>query len=111
MKEKSKTEVKIRIKKGDRVKVLTGKDKGKVGKVLEVMSAKQRVIVEGVGLAKKHFRRRSESEQGGIREIPLPIHISNVALFCSNCNKGVKAGIKIEGKSKIRICRKCQQPI
>lgn len=111
MKEELNTKVKIRIKKGDKVKIIAGKDRGKIGKVLKIIPVKSRLVVEGAGLVKKHFRRRSEKEQGGIREVPLPINISNVALFCSNCNKGVRAGMKIEGKSKIRICRKCQQAI
>ena len=100
------------IKKGDRVVVTAGKNKGRSGKVLKVISAKARVFVEGVNLVKKHIRRRSENEPGGIKEVPSGINLSNVSLFCGNCNKGVRFGVKVLGdKSKTRICKKCQKPI
>jgi len=102
----------LRIKRGDKVVILAGKDKGKTGKVLKVFPKEMRAIVEGVNLVKKHIRRRGENEPGGIKEIPAPLHISNLALFCSNCNRGVRFGIRIlEDKSKIRVCKRCQQPI
>jgi len=100
------------IRKDDKVIILVGKDKGKISKVLKVFKEKNRVIVEGVNLAKKHTKKRSENEQGGIVEVPLPIHISKVALYCSRCNKPSRFRTKIlEDKSKIRICVKCNQPI
>jgi len=102
----------LRIKRGDKVVVLTGKDKGKTGKVLRVFPQKMRAIVEGVNLVKKHLRRRSENEPGGIKEIPAPIHLSNLALFCPYCNRGVRFGVKIlEDKTKIRICKRCKRQI
>jgi len=102
----------LEIKKGDRVVVIAGKNKGKVGKILQVSPKTKRVIVEGVNLVKKHVRRRSESETGGIKEVPATINASNVALLCGSCNKGVRFGVKIsDDKSKVRICRKCQRPI
>lgn len=102
----------LRIRKGDKVIILSGKDRGKSGRVLKVMPSKNRVIVEGVNLVKKHMRRRSENEPGGIQEIPAPLHISKVNLFCPNCNKGVRFGIQImKDKTKIRVCKKCQKPI
>jgi large subunit ribosomal protein L24 len=71
-----------------------------------------RAIVEGVNLVKKHQRRRSESEQGGIKEMPKPLALSKIALFCPNCNRGVRFGIKIMAdKEKARICKRCQQAI
>lgn len=99
------------IKKGDKVIVLSGKDKGKNGKVLHILAEKQRVMVENIGLVKKHMKRRSESDTGGIKETPRSIHMSKVALFCNSCNKGVRVGIRQDGDSKIRICKKCNQPI
>jgi large subunit ribosomal protein L24 len=102
----------LKIKKGDKVVVIVGKDKGKTGKVLQVSSGPARVVVEGINLVKKHIRRRSENETGGIKEIPLAINVSNVALFCGNCNRGVRFGVKLStDKSKVRICRRCQRPI
>jgi large subunit ribosomal protein L24 len=102
----------LRIKKGDKVQVISGKDKGKSGKVLKVLLAKNRVVIEGINLVKKHFKKRSESEPGGIKDIPLSVHISNVALVCSSCGKGVKTAVQtMEDKSKIRLCRKCKQSL
>lgn len=100
------------IKKGDKVQVVSGKDKGKSGKVVKVLSSKGRVVVEGVNIVKKHFRRRSESEPGGIKDIPLSIHVSNVALVCLGCGKGVKTSVQLMGKKgKVRVCKRCKQPI
>ncbi|MCM8787586.1 MAG: 50S ribosomal protein L24 [Candidatus Omnitrophica bacterium] len=102
----------LSIKKGDKVIVIAGDDRGKTGKVLFVDRRNSRVIVEGINLVKKHLRKRSENEPAGIKEIPAPLHISNVLLFCSNCNRGSRFGVKInEDKSKIRICKRCKQPI
>ena len=102
----------LRIKKSDKVKVLAGKEKGKSGKVLKVLMSKQRVIVEGVNLVKKHVKRKSEAEAGGVKEIPASLSISNVALFCGNYNKGVRFGIKLsKDKSKTRVCKKCNRAI
>lgn len=102
----------LRIRRGDRVIVLTGKDRGKTGRVLKVLSGNNRVIVEGINLVKKHMRRRSESEPGGIKEIPSSIHISNVNLLCPHCSKGTRFTVKIlEDKSKVRICKKCKKEL
>ena len=98
----------LRLKKNDKVVVLTGKDKGKTGKILRFSAGRERVVVEGVNIVKKHMRKRSENSPSGILEIPAPLHISNVALFCPNCRKGVRVGIKVlEGRTKIRVCKKC----
>ena len=100
------------IKKGDKVIVMAGKDKGKSGKVLEAIAADKRIIVEGVNVMKKHQRRRSEAEPGGIREIPSAISASKVLLFCSACGRGVRFSVNIsEDKTKVRLCKKCQKPI
>ncbi|MCD6229109.1 MAG: 50S ribosomal protein L24 [Candidatus Omnitrophota bacterium] len=102
----------LRIKRGDKVVVLTGKDKGKTGKVLKVFPTEYRAIVEGINLVKKHMRRRREDEPYGIKEIPAPINISNLALFCPYCNRGVRFGVKVlEDKTKVRICKRCQKEI
>jgi len=102
----------LRIKKGDKVIITSGKAKGKTGKVLRITSDGKRIVVEGANLVKKHIRRRSENETGGIKEVPASVHISNVSLFCSNCNTGVKFGIKAsKDKSKARVCKKCHRAI
>jgi large subunit ribosomal protein L24 len=100
------------IKKGDKVAVLSGRDKGKSGKVLFINRTKQRVIVEGVNLIKRHLRKRSDSEPGGIKELPASIALSNVLVFCSYCNHGVRyKADRLADGSKIRVCKRCKRPI
>jgi len=102
----------MHVKKGDKVIILAGKDKGKSGRVLKVFTKTDKVIVEGANLVKKHVRRKSEAEAGGIREVPAPLHCSNVALFCSQCNKGTRAAVNVmSDKSKVRVCKKCQKEL
>lgn len=120
----------LNIKKGDKVIVLAGKNKGKTGKVLRIIPLSRskatikpskggfksvrrgRVLVEGVNMVKKHMKRRSEAEPGGIKELPRPIDLSNIALFCGNCGKGVRFSTEIaKDKSKARVCRKCKRPL
>ncbi|MFA7676971.1 MAG: 50S ribosomal protein L24 [Candidatus Omnitrophota bacterium] len=104
--------MKSKIKKGDKVKVLSGKEKGKSGKVLRVLSGRGSMVIEGVNLIKKHIRKRSESEPGGVKEIPAPIKVSKLSLVCPGCGQATRLGAKIlEDKSKVRICKKCQKTI
>jgi len=106
----------MNIKKNDKVKILTGKDKGKTGKVLQVMPSANRVSVEGLNLLIKHLRPRREGEKGQRIEFPAFINASNLALVCPKCGKATRVGhkiIKAEGKSpkKYRVCKKCQDII
>ena len=97
------------IKKGDIVQVLTGKEKGKTGKVLNILKKKNRVVVEKLNLIKKHQRPDSKGK-GGIVEKEGSIHLSNVMLFCSKCNSGVRTGFKVlEDGEKVRFCKKCNE--
>jgi len=100
----------MKIKKGDEVKILLGKDRGKTGKILRVFGKKDKVMVEGINLYKRHVRKMDQAE-GGIIEISKPVNISNVALVCPGCKKSVRSGYRIEGGNKIRICRKCKEVI
>jgi large subunit ribosomal protein L24 len=99
----------IAIKKNDTVVVITGKDKGKSGKVLKVLPEKNRVIVEKLNFSKEFIRRdQSKNIQGGIMDKEAPIHVSNVMIFCSECGQGVRIRTKkLEDGSKIRVCGKC----
>ncbi len=98
----------LKIKKGDKVKVLTGKYRGKQGKVLKSLPDSNRVIVEGVNLVKKHARPSRENPQGGILTKEAPIEASNVALICDSCNRAVRVGFRFDGEgNKKRVCRKC----
>ncbi|MFH1771386.1 MAG: 50S ribosomal protein L24 [Candidatus Omnitrophota bacterium] len=100
------------IKKGDKVEIKSGRSKGKSGKILKVIKSGSRVLVEGAQLAKKHMRRRSEAEPGGVKEVPASINVSNVALYCPQCNKGTRFTVKVlQDKSKVRICTKCKKTI
>ncbi len=103
----------IAIKKNDTVKVLSGKDRGKTGRVIMVLPKKDRVLVEGVNYVKKHARQTRQDQKGGIMQKEMPIHISNLMLMCKNCNKPARVEIKItDGEStKTRICKKCKEII
>jgi len=88
--------------------VIAGKDKGKSGKVLSVLSKKNRVIVEKVNFIKRHTRPSAKQRQGGIIEREGPINISNVMLICTKCNKPSRVGKKyLEDDKKVRVCKKC----
>ena len=97
----------MNIKKNDTVIVLSGKDKGVKGKVLEAMPAKEMLIVEKVNMATCHTKPRKQGETGGIVKRETPIRSCKVALFCDKCGKGVRVGFKVEDGKKTRICRKC----
>lgn len=104
---------KIPVKKDDTVIVISGKDKGKIGKVLKVFTDKNRVVVEKVNFVKEFIRRdQSRNIQGGIMEKEAPIHVSNIMLYCSQCGQGVRVRRKIlEDGSKIRVCVKCESSL
>lgn len=105
----------MKINKGDEVKILLGKDRGKSGKVVRVLTKKGQVVVEGINLYKRslpgNILKRQGAEKGQIIEITKPIDVSNVALICPNCNKVIRVGFKVDKLSKFRICQKCQKPI
>jgi large subunit ribosomal protein L24 len=97
----------MRIRKGDRVQVLSGKDRGKVGEVMRAMPASGRVIVDGVNVAKRSTRPRSGTMQGGIIDKDMPIPVSRVAIVCSS-DGPTRIGIRVDEQGrKLRICRKC----
>lgn len=101
---------KMSIKKGDRVLVLSGKDRGKKSKVLRVLPQERRVVVEDVNMVKKHTRPTREMMQGGIIDQEAPIHVSNVMLICSQCGEPSRTGIRIlEGNQRVRVCKKCRE--
>lgn len=99
----------MHIKKGDMVQIITGKEKGKTGKVLTIIHDKDRVIIEKLNMLKKH-QRPDMRGKGGIVEKEGSIHISNVRLLCNKCNTGVRVGYKVlEDGKKVRVCRKCNE--
>jgi len=101
----------VKLKKGDRVKVIAGKDLGKDGVIMRVIPEKNKVIVEGVNIAKKHQRPTRATMQGGIIDKDMPIHASNVALICGSCG-ATRLGYRFDEQGKkIRICRKCKADV
>ncbi|MCM1078352.1 MAG: 50S ribosomal protein L24 [Bacteroidales bacterium] len=102
---------KLHIKKDDTVIVLAGKDKGKTGKVLKVLVAEQRALVEGVNMVKKSQKPSAKNPQGGIVEQEAPIHISNLSLIDPKSGKATRVSIKHEGKNVIRIAKKSGEEI
>ncbi len=102
----------IKIKKGDMVKVMTGKDAGKTGKVAQVLPVDEKVVVEGLNILKKHVKPTKRGEKGQILEFSAPVDASNVQIICSKCNKVTRVGFKVlvDGK-KQRICRKCNEAL
>ena len=98
----------LRIKKNDTVAVLTGKDKGKKGRVIRVFMTQSRALVEGVNRVKKAQRRTRQDQQGGLIEIESPIHISNLMLICKQCNKPSRFKVTVlKDGTKIRECKRC----
>ncbi len=102
----------MKIRKNDTILIISGKDRGKKGKVIQVFPQKRRLIVEGVNLVKKHIRPKKSGEKGQIAIKPVPFCVSNVKLICPKCQEAVRVSLKQKvkihkEKSKIRICKKC----
>lgn len=101
----------MRLKKGDKVKIIAGKDLGKVAKVERVYSKQKKVLIEGVNLFKKHIKKSEKIPQGGVVEVPRPLDISNVLLICPKCQKATRVGLRFEKGKKYRVCKKCKKLI
>ena len=103
--------MKSRIKKGDNIVVISGKDAGKKAKVLKVFPQAGKLLAEGVNVQKRRQKPRKSGEKGQTLEKALPINLANVLPWCSGCSKGVRVGAKIIKNKKVRICRKCEKEI
>lgn len=102
----------LRIRKGDTVMVLSGKYRDKKGRVLVIMPKKEKLVVEGVNIVKKHQKPSRKYPQGGIIEKEFPIYISKVMLVCPKCDKPTRIGARIlENGKKVRVCKKCKEVI
>jgi len=102
----------MKIKKGDRVVVLSGRNAGYTGEVLKAMPKDQKVVVEGVNIAHKHQKPRSAQEQGGIIEMETPIYVCKVQLICPKCDKPTRVAHKfLDDGSKARVCKHCAEVI
>lgn len=100
----------MKIKKGDNVQIILGKDRGKKGTVENVSSKDKKVFVSGANIYKRHVRKQGTIE-GGVIDLPKPLDVSNVSLICPNCKKLTRVGYSILDKKKIRICKKCKQSL
>ena len=101
----------MKLKKGDTVVVIAGKDKGREGEVMTVLPKADKVIVSGVNLARKHQKARKQNEQGGIIDKDMPIHASNLAVVCNECGP-TRIGYRIDDEgTKRRVCKKCEKDI
>ena len=110
----------MKIKKGDKVKIMAGKDKGKEGKVLQIFADTNKASIEGLNLLLKHLRPRKQGEKGQRIEFPAPLSIANLALICPSCGKATRVSYQIteeadgtgkKTKKKVRVCKKCKQTI
>jgi len=101
----------MKIKKGDTVKILAGKDRGKTGKVIKVDPKSEKVIVEGLNVYKKHMRPKRQGEKGEIVKISRPMNVSNSMIVCPNCKRPTRVGFRLEKDNKFRYCKKCQSRI
>ena len=97
----------MNIRKDDKVIVLSGKDKGKEGKVLTAMPKEGKLIVEGVSVASRHMKPRKQGEEGGIVKMETPIYASKVMVVCPKCGKPTRVAHKLDGGKSVRVCKKC----
>ncbi|EAD0097958.1 50S ribosomal protein L24 [Listeria monocytogenes serotype 1/2a] len=101
----------MHVKKGDKVKVITGKDKGKSGKVLAAFPKKDRVLIEGINMVKKHTKPSNVNPQGGILNVEAPIHVSNVMLLDPKTDEPTRVGYEVKGDKKVRVAKKSGEVI
>ncbi len=97
----------MKIKKGDQIKIISGKDRLKTGVVLRVFPKDDKVVIDGLNLYKKRSRPKKQGEKGEIVLVPRPLSVSNVMLICKNCKKPTRVGYRHEGQDKVRFCKKC----
>jgi large subunit ribosomal protein L24 len=98
----------VSIRKDDEIQVISGKDRGRRGRVVRVLPREGRIMVEGVARAKKHSRPSKRRQQGGIIDVELFVDISNVQVVCRSCSQPTRVGYRIEDGDKVRVCKKCE---
>ena len=101
---------KFKIKKGDKVVVITGRDKGKSGEVKKVITTDSKLVVDGINIQTKH-RKASQTNPGGLEKVEMPIHISNVAIADPKTGKATRVGYKISGDSKVRVAKRSGEQV
>ncbi len=101
----------MKLRVNDTIKVITGKDRGRTGKIEKIIPKSNSVIVAGVNQYKKHVKAQDQNKPGGIIDITKPLNISKVSLVCPQCKEPTRIGFEGQAKKKVRICKKCQKPI
>lgn len=101
----------MKVRKGDTIRVMAGKDKGRQGKVEKVYTKQNKLLVPGINIYKKHVKKNEQMPQGGVVEVPRPINSAKVSLICPKCKKATRIGFLVEKGRKVRICRKCKAEI
>jgi large subunit ribosomal protein L24 len=101
----------MKLKKGDNVLIIAGKDKGRTAKILKSLVKERRVLVEGMNLKRKHIKPKREGEQGQVISVATPVDISNTKFLCPKCGKAARIGYQINGDKKVRICKKCKSEV
>jgi large subunit ribosomal protein L24 len=101
----------MKLKKGDNVLVISGKDRGRTGKILDVFPKERNIVVEGMNIHKKHTKARRQGQKGQKIEVPARFDSSNVKIICPKCTKAVRIGCKITPDKKYRICKKCGEEL
>ncbi|MDD4476712.1 MAG: 50S ribosomal protein L24 [Patescibacteria group bacterium] len=99
----------MKIKANDKVKILRGKDKGKTGKVIQIFSSENKIVVEGINIMKKHMRARKQGEKGQVIELSAPMDASKAMVICQKCGRAVRINRKLEAGKKKRVCNKCKE--
>ena len=98
----------MKLKKGDQVKILSGKDRGKTGKILHAMPGDEKIIIDGLNIFKKRARPKKQGEKGQTILVPRALPASKVMLICSNCKQPTRVGFHIDGAKRVRYCKKCK---
>lgn len=98
----------MKIKKGDQVKILSGKDRGKTGTVLHALPAEDRIVIDGLNVFKKRSKPKKQGQKGEIVLVPRPMPTSKVMIVCSNCKAPTRVGFRMDGTRKVRYCKKCK---
>ena len=101
----------MKIKKGDQVKIISGNDKGKTGKVLAALPEEGKIVAEGINIKKKHVRPRERGKKGELVRIPAAFPASRAMVICPNCGKPTRIGYRTTENKKVRICKKCKEGI
>lgn len=101
----------MKVKKGDNVLIISGKDKGRTAKILKSLVKERKVLVDGINLKKKHVKPKKEGEKGQVISVAAPLDVSNIKFLCPKCGKATRLGYKIDKDKKFRICKKCQSEV